>query len=168
MAKLTAKQRAFVEEYLIDLNATQAAIRAGYSQKTAKSVGQENLTKPDVRAAVEKANKERLQRNQVDADYILRRLSEIDEMDVADLLDEAGNIRSVSDWPKVWRTTISGIDLHELLTGDTKTIVRKIKWPDKVRNLELLGKHIRVGAFEEKVRHKIEPPTIIINRPNGD
>ena len=49
---LTARQQRFVDEYLVDLNATQAAIRAGYSKKTAKSVGHENLTKPDVKAAV--------------------------------------------------------------------------------------------------------------------
>ena len=52
---MTPKQEAFVREYLIDLNATQAAIRAGYSERTAKSIGQENLTKPDVRAAVQAA-----------------------------------------------------------------------------------------------------------------
>lgn len=51
---LTAKQQRFVDEYLIDLNATQAAIRAGYSEKTARSVGSENLTKPDVAAAIKK------------------------------------------------------------------------------------------------------------------
>lgn len=53
MAKLTDKQRRFVDEYLIDLNATQAAIRAGYSEKTAKAIGQENMTKPDIRAAID-------------------------------------------------------------------------------------------------------------------
>ena len=52
---MTKKQKRFVEEYLIDLNATQAAIRAGYSPDTAKSIGSENLTKPDIRAAVDKA-----------------------------------------------------------------------------------------------------------------
>lgn len=53
MSKLTDKQARFVEEYLIDLNATQAAIRAGYSEKTAYSIGQENLTKPDIAAAIQ-------------------------------------------------------------------------------------------------------------------
>lgn len=55
MANLTLKQQRFVEEYLIDLNAMQAAIRAGYSERTAKSIGQENLTKPDTQKAIEEA-----------------------------------------------------------------------------------------------------------------
>lgn len=71
---LTPKQQRFVEEYLKDLNATQAAIRAGYSAKTARSVGAENLTKPDVQAAVEAGRKAQSQRCQIDADYVLTRL----------------------------------------------------------------------------------------------
>ena len=54
MGKLTTKQKRFCDEYLIDLNATQAAIRAGYSEKTAKSIGQENLTKPDLQEYIQK------------------------------------------------------------------------------------------------------------------
>ena len=56
MAKLTPKQQRFVDEYLIDLNATQAAIRAGYSPKTAHSIGAENLIKPEVQKAIEQTN----------------------------------------------------------------------------------------------------------------
>ena len=68
---LTPKQEAFVREYLIDLNATQAAIRAGYSKKTAKSVGCENLTKPDVAEAVAKAQAERAQKCEISALWVL-------------------------------------------------------------------------------------------------
>lgn len=68
---LTPKQAAFVREYLIDLNATQAAIRAGYSKKTARSVGHENLTKPDIEAAIRTALDERAQKASLTAQEVL-------------------------------------------------------------------------------------------------
>lgn len=74
MAKLTPKQQRFVDEYLIDLNATQAAIRAGYSEKTAYSIGDENLKKPDIKKAIEKAQQERQKRTLVTQDDVIRGL----------------------------------------------------------------------------------------------
>lgn len=73
---LTPKQSLFVKEYLVDLNATQAAIRAGYSKKTAKSIGQENLTKPDVAAEIERAKQKRTNKVEITAEYVLRRINE--------------------------------------------------------------------------------------------
>lgn len=69
---LTGKQQLFVDEYLIDLNATQAAIRAGYSAKTAGQIGDENLKKPEIASAIQAAMNQRAKRTQVDADYVLR------------------------------------------------------------------------------------------------
>lgn len=77
--RLTPKQQRFVEEYLIDLNATQAAIRAGYSKHTARSVGSENLTKPDIAAAIAEGQQEVAERVDVSQDYVLRNLIEIVE-----------------------------------------------------------------------------------------
>ena len=74
MAKLTPKQQRFVDEYLIDLNATQAAIRAGYSEKTAYSIGDENLKKPEIKKAVEQAQQERQKRTLVTQDDVIRGL----------------------------------------------------------------------------------------------
>ena len=71
---LTAKQQVFVNEYLIDLNATQAAIRAGYSEKAAAEIGCENLIKPNIRDAIAEAQAERAKRTQIDADWVLREL----------------------------------------------------------------------------------------------
>ena len=70
-SELTAKQQTFCDEYLIDLNATQAAIRAGYSKKTAKSIGQENLTKPDIAEYIEQRLSDRVERTEVTADMVL-------------------------------------------------------------------------------------------------
>ncbi|HGK4602807.1 TPA: terminase small subunit [Yersinia enterocolitica] len=149
MAKLTDKQELFAREYLKDLNATQAAIRAGYSEKTARKIGSENLTKPDVAERIAELKGERCEEVGIDAAYVLRRLVEIDQMDVLDILLSNGELKPIKDWPKTWRTTLSGIDVTEM-AGDVPGFLKKIKWPDKVKNLELLGKHVDVQAFKER------------------
>ncbi|WP_432372814.1 terminase small subunit [Pantoea allii] len=154
MAKLTDKQELFAREYLSDLNATQAAKRAGYSDKTAYSIGQENLKKPEIQDRIAELKAERNERTQVNADYVLRRLVEIDEMDVLDILNANGELKPIKDWPKVWRTTLSGMDVTEM-AGDAAGLLKKIKWPDKVKNLELLGKHVTVQAFKDNVKNEL-------------
>ncbi|HCL3515761.1 TPA: terminase small subunit [Pseudomonas aeruginosa] len=144
---LTKKQRLFVDEYLIDLNATQAAIRAGYSTRRATEIGYQLLQRPEVAQAIQAAMAERSRRTEVEADYVIRRLREIDEMDVLDILEDDGSFRSIRDWPKAWRQFLSGIEIAELFEGrgDDRRIagvLRKVKWPDKLRNLELLSRHV--------------------------
>ena len=151
MANLTPKQQRFVEEYLIDLNATQSAIRAGYSEKTAKVIAAQNLSKLNVQEAIEEAQSKRAEQTQIDAAYVLRRLVEIDQMDVLDIMDDQMKIRPVNEWPKVWRQYV--VNLENLELSDGEGCFKKIKWPDKVKNLELLGRHVSVGAFKDKVEH---------------
>ena len=150
---LNDKQEMFCREYLVDLNATQATIRAGYSDKTARSQANRMLTNVDIEKRIQELKSERGERLEIDADYVLKRLVEIDQMDVADILLSNGEIKSIKDWPKVWRITLSGIDVTEM-AGDAAGLLKKIKWPDKVKNLELLGKHISVQAFKEQVDHR--------------
>ena len=151
MANLTPKQQRFVEEYLIDLNATQAAIRSGYSEKTARDIGCENLAKPNIAKAIEEAQNKRKEQTQIDAAYVLKRLVEIDQMDVLDIMDDQMKIRPVNEWPKVWRQYV--VNLENLELSDGEGCFKKIKWPNKVKNLELLGKHVSVGAFKDKIEH---------------
>lgn len=150
---LTDKQDMFCREYLIDLNATQAAIRAGYSENTARKIGSENLSKPDIQNRIAELKVQRNEQVNIDAAYVLRRLVEIDHMDVLDILLANGELKPIKDWPKTWRTTLSGMDVTEM-AGDAAGLLKKIKWPDKVKNLELLGKHIDVSAFKENIDHK--------------
>lgn len=87
---------------------------------------------------------------QIDADYVLRRLVEIDQMDLLDILDEKMAFRPTSEWPKVWRQYLSGVDVSELFegAGDEREMVgvlKKIKWPDKVKNLELIEQTFALG-----------------------
>lgn len=158
---LTPKQEAFVREYLIDLNATQAAIRAGYSGKTAKQQGQRLLTNVAIADAVAEAQAKRVEKTEIDARYVLNRLLEIDQMDVLDIMREDMSLKPISEWPKVWRQYLSGFDVAEMFegSGDERRMVgilKKIKWPDKVKNLELLGKHIDIQAFKDKIEHSGE------------
>jgi phage terminase small subunit len=161
--KLTAKQQAFVEQYLVSLNASDAALRAGYSKKTAPYIGAENLKKPLIKAAITEAKQNRSERVQVDADYVLKRLFEIDQLDVADILDVDHSLKSVREWPKAWRLSISAIDIKQLEGPGPgiEAILKKIKWPDKLRNLELIGKHVDVKAFEEQINVKVDHAEIL-------
>ncbi|MDN0106725.1 terminase small subunit [Yersinia rochesterensis] len=155
---LTDKQEMFCREYLIDLNATQAAIRAGYSVKTANRIAAQLLSKLDIQNRIAELKSQRNDLVGINAAYVLNRLVEIDQMDVLDILKDDGGIKPISEWPKVWRTTLSGFDINTSITNFDETtienILKKIKWPDKVKNLELLGKHISVQAFSDKLETK--------------
>lgn len=145
-----------MDEYLVDLNATQAAIRAGYSPKTATVTASENLTKPNIQAAIQAAKDERSAKTKIDSTYVLTRLSEIDQMDAKDIFEDDGSLKHIKDWPKIWRQFLSGFDVKEIWDGygdDRKVsgMLKKVKWPDKVKNLELIGKHVSVGAWKETV-----------------
>jgi len=157
MKKLTAKQEAFVREYLIDLNATQAAIRAGYSATTAHSAGPRLLDNVDVATAIDEARNERATETRIDAAWVLKRLAAEAEADVADLYGDDGKLKPIRDWPKIWRQgLVSGIETEQLFEGhgeDRERIgtLRKIRLSDRVKRLELIGKHIGVKAFEETI-----------------
>lgn len=177
MAKLTDKQELFAREYLKDLNATQAAIRAGYSEDSAASQGCENLIKPNIAKRIAELKAERNEEVGVDAAYVLRRLVEIDQMDAADILDDEGNMLPISAWPKVWRTSLSGMDINRLRMAGKggseddesfETTIQKIKWPDKVKNLELLGKHVDVQAFKENIKTEQTGTMQVVNYSPSD
>lgn len=154
MAKLTDKQEMFCREYLIDLNATQAAIRAGYSEKTANRIAANLLSKVDIQDRISALKQERTNRTEISADYVLNRLKEIDELDVLDIIsDDLSSFKPINEWPKAWRISISGFDMKRMLSGGDgepiEVITEKIKWPDKVKNLEMIGRHINVKAWEK-------------------
>lgn len=156
--KLTPKQERFVAEYLIDLNATQAAIRCGYSQKTANREGSRLLSNADIQAAIDLAKQERTERVQIDADYVLRRLYEMAEADRADLYDDNGNLLPTKEWPEVWRKgMVTGIEIDALFEGygdDRIQIghVKKVRTETPLAILQTLGKHIKVNAFQDQVK----------------
>ncbi|EHS3846832.1 TPA: terminase small subunit [Escherichia coli] len=160
MAKLTDKQELFAREYLKDLNATQAAIRAGYSEKTANEQASRLLANVNVQNFVAELKAARIEQTGIDAAYVLRRLVEIDQMDVLDIMTDDMSLKPVSEWPASWRRYLSGFDLAEMFEGrgddrEMVGILKKIKWPDKVKNLELLGRHVSVQAFKDNVKNEV-------------
>lgn len=152
---MTPKQERFVEEYLKDLNATQAAIRAGYSKKTAQQIGTENLSKPVIAEAIADAQGQRSERTKIDADWVLTRLASEATADLGDLYAEDGGFKPISEWPLIWRQgLVSGLDVdEEFKDGVKRGQVTKVKLSDRIRRLELIGKHVDVQAFAERHEH---------------
>ncbi|MGX3904569.1 terminase small subunit [Klebsiella pneumoniae] len=153
---LTVMQEAYAQEYVkCPENQTQAAINAGFSPKSAHVKASTMMRDERIQKRIAELMEERNKRLRVSADYVLLRLVEIDQMDVIDILDDEGGLKPISQWPKVWRTTLSGFDLSSTIMNmdetSIETILKKIKWPDKVKNLELIGKHVDVNAFKERL-----------------
>ena len=143
MAKLTPKQAQFVDEYLVDLNATAAAIRAGYSEKTARFIGAENLTKPNVSAEIAQRRARLRSKLEISQEAVLQELASIAFANGTDFVTVTGAgllcVRPTSEVPKNRLPAIAGIK-YGAQTGI------EIKLHDKVRALELLGKHLGVFA----------------------
>jgi phage terminase small subunit len=154
---LNERQQRFVEAYLIDPNATQAAIRAGYSAKTANEQGARLLANVSVQEALKSAREARSERTKVNADWVLTRLALEAEADLGDLYDDNGNLRAVKDWPLIWRQgLVAGIEtVREKGEDGEFSSTDKIKISDRIRRLELIGKHVGVQAFKERVEHDV-------------
>ncbi len=153
---LTAMQESYCQSYIqTPENQTQAAINAGFSHKTAHVKASIMMRDERIQKRIAELMEERNKRTRVSADYVLMRLVEIDQMDVLDILNDDGSLKPIREWPKIWRTTLSGFDLSSTIMNlnedSIETILKKIKWPDKVKNLELIGKHVDVNAFKERL-----------------
>ena len=162
MKPLSPKQARFVEEYLVDLNATQSAIRAGYSLRTAKSQGQRLLTFVDIGAAIAKAQEKRSERLEITLDKWLRELAIIGFSDLKDYLGisaDTGAIRAKAfeEMPEGASRALEAIEenraIKENSDGESTTVYDKIKFKmhDKLGALEKIGKHL--GFIKEKIEH---------------
>jgi phage terminase small subunit len=153
---LTPKQQRFCEEYLIDLNATQAAIRAGYSAKTGYAIGEENLKKPEIAMEIDRLKAERSKETKIDAGWVQKRLAAEAEADIADIYDEHGGLKPIREWPLIWRQgLVQGIETEEIrgTDGSVLGMARKIKLDSRIKRTELLGRHVAVQAFKDQVEH---------------
>jgi len=147
--KLTAKQQRFVAEYLVDLNAKQAAIRAGYSPRSAETNGNRLLRNAQVAAAVEAAKAERQARTEITADAVLQRLAAVAFGDVRELFGEDGSLKPVGELSEAAAAMLASLDVVMTLNDDgSVTRTSKVRLNDRLRALELLGKHL--GMFEPK------------------
>lgn len=154
---MTKKQKRFVEEYLIDLNATQAAIRAGYSPDSAGDIGCENLKKPDIRACIDKAMAERSRRIGVNQDRVVLELAKIAFVKMTDIVDSNGKIKDTAT-----DDDLSCIESVRYKHSDTDTgysVEREVKISPKLKALELLGKHL--GMWNDKIDLNVTQPIVI-------
>lgn len=150
--KLTNKQRIFCNEYLVTLNATDAAIKAGYSLRTANVIGPENLSKPCIQAYIKMHLKKREERTEICQDHVLIELSRIAFFDPGNLFDENGELKKISDMDEDTRAVIAGVDISTSNGKNKETpileITKKLKFVDKLKALELLGRHL--GMFIDR------------------
>jgi len=177
--KLTDKQKLFCEEYLVDLNATQAAIRAGYSKKTAYSIGQENLKKPEIQEEIKRLREARSKRTQITADRVLEELAKIGFSNIKNYLrvkdfevvvgyekDKDGN----PDKTRPITKTIRGVEIFETDDIDDELAAAiaeiketkhgiSLKLHDKIKALEDIGRHL--GMFTDNLNVNLSGVQII-------
>lgn len=163
---LTDMMERYCQEYVkTPDNQAEAARRAGYAAPD--NAASRMMKDSRVQKRIAELMEERNRRMRISADYVLQRLVEIDQMDVLDILNDDGGMKPIAEWPKVWRTSLSAMDIATIKTTqaslqkengeadlsveDVEHILKKVKWPDKVKNLELIGKHVDVNAFKERV-----------------
>lgn len=157
MAKLNGKQQRFVEEYLIDLNATQAAIRAGYSHKTANEQGSRLLTNVSIQQAISIAMAERSKRTGINQDRIVMELARMAFVKISDVANSDGSIKENATDDDL--ACIESIKYKRSDMDMGTTIEREIKLTSKIKALELLGKHI--GMWNDKIDVNVALPVVI-------
>lgn len=146
---MTRKQKVFIEEYLIDLNATQAAIRAGYSPESAGSMGSENLKKPEIRARIEKAMAERSRRTGINQDRVLQELAKIGFANIKDVVD-LNTAKVLTDAKEEDLACIQSVKIKPNEWGTE----REVKLYDKRDALVDIGKHL--GMFQNNLNVSID------------
>lgn len=150
--KLTGKQERFCQEYIVDYNATKAAKRAGFSEKSASTIGFKQLAKVAVQKRIGQLQESQEKRTQINADMILARIWEIANINLADAYNDDGSLKKIKDMPEEIQRAISGIKTYkDFLEGVEVGETKEIKLWDKVRALELLGKNRKL--FTDKVEH---------------
>lgn len=154
--RLQPRQLSFVREYLVDLNATKAAIRAGYSERGASVTGVQLLGNPKIKALIDESLQKRAERVEVRADDVLRELVRVANADLRKAFNDDGTLKPVREWPDDVAAFISSVESESLYKGRGRKrqevgTVKKIKlWP-KVQALELLGKHLKL--FADRLEH---------------
>lgn len=163
MARLTKKNEVFCDEYLIDLNATQAAIRAGYSVESAGSIGSELLKKPEIRARIDRAMAERSKRTGINADRVLMELGKIAFVNAVDVINmDDATIKA--DAVRDDTAAIASVKVKTIPGEDGDGVEREIRLADKLKALELCGKHL--GMFKDNPEGTA-PVTVVINYDYG-
>lgn len=167
--KLTPRQSVFAREYLHDLNAAAAYRRAGYTARgnSAEVNAARLLRNAQVAEAIEKAMAERAARTEISADRVLRELSKVAFFDVRKTFNNNGSIKPISELDDDTAAALVSLDVVEL-GGDEGCVIRKVRLADKLRALELIGKHL--GMFRDRLEvsgNAQNPLQLLIQRIQG-
>lgn len=146
---LTAKQARFIDEYLTDLNATQAAIRAGYSARTADKIGPELLGKTRVSETLAARMQARERRTEITQDRVLLELSRLAFFDIRKIYEPDGSLKKVTDLDDDTAAAIAGIEAIEVDTDGRLVVTKKFKFSDKNAALTNAMRHL--GMFDDKL-----------------
>lgn len=163
---LTPKQKRFVAEYLVDLNATAAAKRAGYSEKTACEQAARLLANVKVQTAVQEAEQARQERTEITQDMVLREMSKLAFFDIRKMFDKNGKPLDISALNADTAAALVGLDVQDVTDNDGNYIgfVKKYKMADKIRALELLGKHLGAWEPRDKQQTAVEDLTALAEK----
>lgn len=150
------KRKAFVREYIVDFNATQAAIRAGYAKKSAATSASRLLRNDKIQAEIAKQVEKRAKRTEITADRVLTELWEMHSFDIREAFNADGTLKPVDQIPDGMAKMISGIEVSEIWEGfgdarEQVGVIKKLKIADRLKAIELVGKHVNVAAFRERV-----------------
>ena len=165
--ELSEKHEQFCREYLVDLNGTRAYLRVypKSSESAARSSAADLLAKPSVKRRIEELTGERAKRTQITADLVLAEILKIATADLGQAYDEQGNLKPIHDIPIEVRRAMAGVKVFEEFEGSGRERhkvgeVREVRFWDKPRALELLGRHLKL--FTDKVEHsgKVEVQSI--------
>jgi phage terminase small subunit len=156
LGTLNDQQERFCQEYVVDLNGTKAAARAGYSEKGAHVEASRLLRNPKVTARLSELQAARSKRTQITSDMVLLELAKLANSDLRRLFNANGELLPPSEWPDDVALAVSSVEVEELFDGygqDRTQIgyTKKVKFWDKPKALELLGKHLKL--FTDKVEH---------------
>ena len=153
MSKLTQKEERFCQEYLIDLNQTQAAIRAGYSDKGIRQVAHKLMMNADIQARISLLKKKREERTEITADRVLQQFCDIADYRIEDIMDFDGEeciFKPMSEWTKAARVAVSAVkqttETRRIGLEEIKTVKVEFKTDDRIKALDSMARHL--GIYE--------------------
>ena len=160
---MTEKQKLFCQYYLGDanFNASEAAIRAGYSKATARQIGSENLTKPYIQSYLSDLTRRAEEKAEINIAEIVKHLHDMAFFDVKDMFDqETGALKPMKDWPEIASKIVAGFEVQEIISdGEVVGYVKKVKLPSRERNTENLGRYL--AMFTDKIKDVSDPTEMI-------
>lgn len=154
---LNPKQERFCKEYLIDFNATQAAIRAGYSKQTAYSIGQRLLKNVEVKRFLESKGKQLATKLEISQERTLREIARMAYSDIRNIYNNDGSVKAVHELDDDTAAAISSVEIDEQVNGKSKvkTRTKKFRFHDKTKAVEMLAKHFHI--------YQDITPTVVVN-----